>query len=277
MKKAVILGTFDGIHRGHLAVINSVSDYEITAVTFKKPPKIYFGSNCGLLMDPEDKILALKKMGIKNICELDFSKVMNIEARDFLEKIYSDFSVQAIACGFNFRFGKSALGDTKLLESFCNKKGIKSFVAEPIKCKDEIISSSSIREMIKSGNIEKANSLLFEPFSFEEKVIEGNHIGRKLGFPTVNQVFPNELVIPLFGVYQSEVIIGDKVYKGISNIGVKPTVGSDKILCETYIKNFSADIYGRIIRTRLKKFIREERKFPSLEALKIQIEKDLSE
>lgn len=277
MEKAVILGTFDGIHRGHTAVIDSVSDYEITAVTFQKPPKFYFGSSSGLLMLPEDKRSALKTLGVKNICELDFLKVKKIRAKDFLEKINSEFLPSAIACGFNFRFGKNAEGDTSLLQDYCLKNNIKALVSEPKKTEGEIISSSIIREMVKRGKIDKANNLLFMPFSFSGEVIKGNQIGEKLGFPTANQIFPSALVTPLFGAYKSEVKIDDKIYSGISNVGVKPTVGSDRVLCETYIKDFSGDIYGKNIRVSLKKFIREERRFSSLSELKIQVKKDLTE
>lgn len=277
MKNALCLGTFDGVHKGHKKVLARAKDYRTTAVTFRIPPKAILGGECELLMSLEDRCSVLKNLGVSEICILDFNDVRDEEPSSFLEKLYKQYSPSLICCGFNYRFGKDGKGETQLLREFCLKNSIELSVCEPVVEEGELISSSRIRGLIKTAKFSEAEGLLGRPFSFEAEVIHGAKRGRTIGFPTANQQYPEGLVKLKNGVYKTKIIIDGKEFDGITDIGKRPTFETKKVMCETYIKDFSADIYGKKVRIIPLKFLREERKFSSLEELKKQIEKDIKE
>lgn len=276
MKNALCLGSFDGLHNGHRAVLSVPSGYRKIAVTFKMPPKAVISLETSLIMSLTDKCEALKEFGADDILILDFNEVRDMAAIDFLELLKQKYSPSLISCGFNYRFGKGGKGDTEVLRDFCNKNGILFQMSEPVKVDGELVSSTMIRGLIGEGKIEKANEFLYKPFSFESCVIEGDKRGRTLGFPTVNQKYPNELVKMKFGVYKTKVSFDGKEFEGITDIGIRPTFETDYIISETYIKNFSGDLYGKNIRITPLKFIREEKKFSNIEELKKQILIDIN-
>ncbi len=275
MKNALCLGSFDGIHNGHRAVLTLPQEYRKIAVTFKMPPKAVMSNNVSLIMTLEDKCEALKEIGIDEIFLLDFNEVKDMSALCFLEMLREKYNPSLISCGFNYRFGKGGEGDTKFLREYCNENGITFQMSEPVKIDGEIVSSTMIRCLIKDGKIEKANEFLYKPFSFTSSVIEGDKRGRTMGFPTVNQKYPQELVNLKFGVYKTKVLFDNEIYEGITNIGIRPTFETDYIISETYIKNFSGNLYGKKIRIIPIEFLREEKKFSSVEELKEQILNDL--
>lgn len=275
MKNALSLGTFDGVHIGHRAVLDMPRDYRRVAVTFSVPPKAVFSGKKELIMTVEDKKSTLKTMGIDEVLTLEFNAVKGMEPQEFLLFLWDKYRPQLISCGFNYRFGKDAKGDTEFLKQFCDQKGIKLCVSGSVKCEGETVSSSLIRNLLKNGDIEKANRLLTVPFSFESEVIKGHQRGRTIGFPTVNQKYPEELVNLKFGVYKTRVLFDGEEYVGITDIGVKPTFLNDFVISETYIKDFNGDLYGKKIRIEPIAYIREEKKFSGLEELKEQINEDL--
>lgn len=260
MRTAIVLGTFDGLHEGHRAVIGMAKGYYTVAITFNVPPKFFLGDEAGLIMTAEDKAAGLKSLGVDEICALDFGEVSNISPEDFLKKITERFSPNLIACGFNYRFGKGAAGDTEMLAAFCREKGIELKIAKSVGDK-EPISSSMIRALISGGDVAAANSRIYGGFGFTGTVLHGDARGTKLGFPTINQAFPESLTVPKFGVYESRVIIDGILYKSITNLGIRPTYKTDFIGCETFIKGFSGDVYGRKVTLKLIRFLREEKKF----------------
>ncbi len=276
MKTAIALGTFDGIHIAHRKVLELPETYKKTAVTFLVPPKMFLEHKKELLMTFEQKEEALRDLGFFEIVPLDFEKVKDIEPIEFLEFLYSKFNPQTISCGFNYRFGKGGKGDTELLREFCEQKGIALKICPPIEKDGVMVSSSLIRNLLKNGETERANQLLQFPFSFSAEVIKGDKRGRTIGIPTINQKYPENLVQIKFGVYKTKVLIGTEVYDGITNIGIRPTFKSDYVISETYIKDFSGDLYGKNVKIVLEKFLREEKKFASLEELKSQIEIDMN-
>ncbi len=275
MKTAIALGTFDGLHIAHRKVLELPSKYKKTAVTFKIPPKMYFSKTTELLLPFSDKCRLLEGLGFEEIDALEFEEVMNTEPTEFLELIYKKYNPSYISCGFNYRFGKGGAGDTALLKAFCDRKGICLNVCESITQNGEVVSSSTIRNMLKEGRTEEANSLLFEPFSFTAQVEKGDKRGRTIGFPTINQRYPTDLVKVKFGVYKTRVFFDGKGFDGITNIGIRPTFEKDYVTSETYIKDFSGDLYGKNVKIELIKFLREEKKFESLQELKKQIEEDI--
>lgn len=276
MKNALAFGTFDGVHIGHRRVLELPDGYYKIAVIFRQSPKSVISGSRDAIMTYEDKCRIIKKTGIDEIFTLDFSEVRDMAPGDFLKMIYGKFSPAAISCGFNYRFGKDAAGDTALLDSFCRKNGIEFYCCEPVVSNGEAVSSTAIRSYLKSGEMKRANELLTEAFSFSAEVISGDRRGRTLGFPTVNQRYPEELVPLKFGVYKSEIIFGGKIYSGITNIGIRPTFRSDYIISETYIHGFSGDLYGSTVTVRPLEYLRGEIKFSSAEALKKQIEADIA-
>ena len=276
MKTAIALGTFDGVHIGHRAVLEAAGKHENSiAVAFSLPPKSYFVNDGIVITDKQRKSELFKELGIKNTVFLDFDSVKDVSARDFFANIVRLYKPEFIYCGENYTFGKGALGNVELLKELCKENGVKLCVCEAVAQDGKVVSSSYIRELLKEGDIVKANRLLLSDFSFAAQVIHGDKRGRTIGFPTINQQYPVICAQLKRGVYKSYVIIDGKKYECISNVGIRPTYKSDTVLCETYIKGFSSDIYGKNVRVFLTEFIREEKKFCGLDELKKAIENDL--
>lgn len=275
MKTAIALGTFDGLHIGHREVLDLPSDYKRVAITFKEPFKSFLSGKSELIMTFKDKENVLKELGFVEIVTLDFETVRNLSPTNFLYFLKEKFNPKFISCGFNYRFGKNGEGNTELLESFCKENDIKFNCVSPVKYDDLLISSTLIRQVLAEGKVSFANKLLTKPFSFEGEVIKGDKRGRTISFPTINIKYPKDLVTVRFGVYKTKITFDSKEYQGITNIGLRPTFKSDYIISETYIKNFSGDLYGKNIRITLLEFLRDEIKFDSLSDLKTQISKDL--
>ena len=273
MKTAVALGTFDGLHAGHRAVLSKTQGFYSVAVTFRVPPKS-IKAPC-MLMTPQDRHQALIELGINEVAMFDFEDLCNLTPKQFLDFLKLKFNPTRIVCGFNYRFGKGAQGDRQYLSNYCVEHGIEFICVESI-CEDSSpVSSTSIRNLIACGDIKIANTMLYKPFSFTAEVISGDHRGTQIGFPTINQLYPQLLVTPKFRVYSSVVTIDGEFYKGITNIGIRPTFKTEQVGSETYIKDFSSDIYGKSVRIELMDFMREEKKFSSLEELQSAIKKDV--
>lgn len=267
--KAVALGFFDGVHLGHRAVIKAAP--EPAVFTFKKAFKdnnINTGST---------KHKLLRSCGAKQIYAYDFNDIKDLSPDEFVEEfLIGMMNVKVVCCGFDFKFGKGAKADAGDLARICNKAGIKTIIVPAVEIDNAPVSSTRIRELIAAGDIKVANRLLGYELFYELKVVGGNMQGRTIGFPTINQDMPKKLVLPRYGVYKSCVYIEDKIYDGITNIGVKPTAGNYKNpTAETHIINFNNDLYGRKIKIALVDFIREEKKFNSFDELKNQINEDL--
>ena len=229
-----------------------------------------------LLLTEAQKCRYLKEFGIDEVVTLDFSKVRNDSPESFLNFLKNEIGADFIACGFNYRFGKNGAGDTDLLGEFCNKNGIELRVSNSYLLPDgTALSSSYIRSLLKNGQVEEANKYLFKPFRFTAVVQKGDQRGRTIGFPTINQKYPSDLVKLRFGVYKTKVLVDGNGYDAITDIGVRPTFETDFIISETFIKNFSGDLYGKEITVIPVKFLRDEKKFSSIDDLKKQIEKDL--
>ena len=274
METAIVLGTFDGLHEGHRAVIEAALGYNTVAVTFDIPPKAFFGGCAELLMLPEDKARGLKALGVAEILTLDFKAVSELSEYEFFDFLKKKYSPSLIACGFNYRFGKGAKGDVRTLAALCGENGV------AFRCVDSVggeqpISSSALRTMVSNGEVERANSQIFGGFGFTAPVLHGDSRGRILGFPTANQAFPDKLVKPKFGVYASKTVIDGIEYESITNLGVRPTYMTDFIGTETFIGGLEGEIYGKQATLKLLRFVRPEEKFSSSEALKNAVKADI--
>ncbi len=281
---AVALGCFDGLHLGHRAVIGrAVADKAKGLVpsvfTFAENPlQILTGTPVPALLTPAEKSRLLEEMGIEQVFMPSFRKVMDLEASTFVQTVLKTYcKAETVYCGFNFRFGKGGKADAQDLKRLCAECAIAVEVVQAVSVENsETVSSTQIRRYLQQGQPEKAAQMLGRWFSYRFPVIKGNQLGRTLGVPTINQALPAYLVEPRRGVYASLVTLENgAVYYGVTNIGVKPTVGKDcAVASETWIPDFNGDLYGACPKTELVHYIRQERKFDSLPALGAQIQKD---
>lgn len=276
-KTAVALGYFDGIHLGHKAVLKKAveaKDRGLTpaAFTFSSTPKSKDKNS--QLLTYREKVAMLEELGIEVLYILDFSELKDYSPERFVTDIIKKvFNADEVFCGFNYHFGKLGAGDTETLKALCQIEKIGVTVCSPVKLGDTVVCSTEIRNALKNGDIKKANLLLGYDFGLKSESVKGNGIGSKIETPTINLNFEKGIILPKFGVYASKVTIDGKIYTGVTNIGIKPTVGNRNLPnCETWLPKYSGDnLYGKTIDVRLKEFIRPERKFDSLDELKAEI------
>ena len=270
---AVALGLFDGVHRGHQSVIRAaVSESTLTPAvfTFQFDQKdLITKPHFARILSPALKVRKLEELGVQVMFEPLFSSIMSMEPESFFNGILRNFMhAGAIFCGDDFHFGKGASGDTALLQRYCKDAGIRFEVVPPLLDDGAPVSSTRIRAALREGDIPLANRLLGYPYMTDGVVVHGRHLGRKLGFPTINQLFSPEDLIPRFGVYATIAEIDGKRYVGATDIGVKPSVGEGYApAAETYILDFDGDLYGKNITLSYYAFLRGERKFASLAEL----------
>lgn len=280
-KTAVALGNFDGLHKGHLAVINEAVMEKHNGLlpcilTFDShPQKTLKGSAPKKIMTRSLCEKTTAKLGCKTV-RLAFEEVRNMTPEEFFcEILVKKLNIGFVSCGFNYRFGKNGEGSAETLRKLCENAEIGFKCVGEILYDGEAISSTRIRQAIENGEIENANNMLGRHFSYDFEVVHGDRIGKKLlGFPTINQIFPEWHVVPKNGVYASATEVDGKLYPSMTNIGKRPTVGGEELRSETCIIGFSGDLYGTHPEVRLIKLIREEKKFPSLEALSEQLKSD---
>ena len=282
-RTAVALGNFDGMHVGHMAVLEAAKSFESegllpVAVLFDEHSmKAITGKAPAMLMTVTERNRIINENGLR-IETLVFNEIRDLSPSAFVEKILvGRLGAAAVCCGYNYRFGKGASGTAQTMSEICGRLGLQCRVSGEVDVDRCAVSSTKIRGFIENGEIEKANKMLGRPFGFSSRVIDGDKRGRVLGFPTINQIIPEELAMPRFGVYQSVVTVKGEKFKGVTNVGRRPTVGTEKILSETHILDFDRDIYGENVDVRLIKFIRPEKKFSSFDELARQIKSDAKE
>ena len=277
---AAALGFFDGIHLGHRKVLALAAKQERCALlpiclTFTESPKAVMSDKpFSYLMTEEDKLRTLGSVGIRQTVLADFRAVMNMSAESFFYDILLDkLRVKELFCGFNYRFGKDAEGDIAMLQRLCDHNSVGITIVPPETMDGEVICSTLIKQHISEGGIERANAMLGSRFGFSAEITHGMRLGRELGTPTLNQQMHPELVVPRFGVYASIVTLENGgQYCGVTNIGIKPTVGGTKPLWETWMPEYrGAELYGERADVRLLSFIRPEKKFDNLTLLREEI------
>jgi riboflavin kinase/FMN adenylyltransferase len=282
--RAVALGLFDGVHRGHREVISfpvkleekgmipSVFTFSSDTVGEKQGRRIEY-----IYTDSQKEII-LKSLGIRDVFSENFNALKDLSGEEFVTeiligKIHADY----VVCGHDFRFGKSASCGIDELAEYGRKFGFGVEVVRDVSLNGENISSNKIRSLLKDGEIAAANILLGADYRIDGEVVHGRQIGRTIDFPTVNQLFGENQLVPRKGVYRSVTAADGKVYNSITNIGVKPTVGDDiKPSAETHIIGYSGNLYGKNITVTLSEFVRDERKFNSVDELRTQIQNDIN-
>lgn len=281
-RTAVALGYFDGLHLGHIGVIGAAlarRDLKPAVFTFNCDTTLPKFRSPEDIISFENKRELMEKMGVEYICAPDFAEVCTLTDEEFVrELLHKRLNAGFACCGRNFRFGLGGYGTPERLTELGAKYGINVEIVEDVCLDGEMISSTRIRELIRSGEIEEANRLLGYELQFKLPVVPGNKIARTLSFPTINQIIPKTNVIPRFGVYASFVSVHGRNYRGITNIGIRPTIvnGGDTVM-ETHILNFGGELYGEKVAVSLTKFLRPERKFASLDELRENIAKDIAE
>ena len=280
-RSAVAVGNFDCVHQGHKVVFKKTREIAATenlisvALTFTPHPRNFIDKTrpVKIITDDEYKQQLILSLGIEKVYFQSFnSEFAEMDCKQFVSYLKEKLLCSVIVCGEGFRCGKNASYGTIDLDVECRKQGMRLEVV-PVNSR---FSSSTVRSLIESGRVDEAAQILGRPYSFCSEVIGGKKLGKKIGFPTINQKFPSDSVIPKFGVYGGFVNIDGIQLKCIVNIGIRPTVNNDTddVDAETFILGFNGDIYGRNIRVYLDYFVREERKFNYLTELSEQIKAD---
>ncbi|MBR1753406.1 bifunctional riboflavin kinase/FAD synthetase [bacterium] len=281
---SVALGFFDGIHIGHRAVLNSAVSYakkhnlNSMVITFNNHPKCFLKNvEPEYILTKQEKIKIFKEIGFDDIQIFAFDEILsNFTAEEYLDYICQRFAPKAIFTGFNHTFGAKKTGNAEFLKENQKKYGYEYFEIAPVEVDGEVVSSSKIRENLKLGNVELVNKMLGYNYFLEETVVEGEKIGRTIGFKTANLLYPKNMLHIARGVYSVFVEYSGQKYRGIANFGMRPSLGNTKVpILEVHILNFEKDIYGEKIKVEFIKKIRDEKKFGSLEELKNQISKDV--
>ncbi len=279
----IALGSFDGLHKGHMTLINKVVDEAMAdgvksaVYTFKNHPLTVANPELTpkLLMDNKQKIHLLKAKGIDVTIFISFTmEYMKTEAEDFIKMLIRDYNCKGFVVGFNFKYGYQNKGNIETLKVMAKKLGFKLFIMDAALSQDDVISSTRIRNLISKGHIEEANELLFEPFMLRGKVIGGKKLGRKIGFPTANMTYNDDYLLPKTGVYYTNILVDGVLHKGISSVGFNPTVEGTDLSIETHILDFDEEIYGREVKVYFINYMRDEEKYDSLDELVIQLKKD---
>lgn len=286
-RNAVITtGAFDGVHTGHLQIIKRIKeiaqqvDGESIIITFHPHPRKIISSIPGEIKQLtciDERIQLLEKAQIDHLVVINFDYLFsNLTAKEYVQDfLVAHFHPHTIIVGYDHHFGKGRVGDFNLLVVLGNSFHFNVVEIKEQLVNEEIISSTLIRQYLLEKNIVKANQLLGYPYFFDGFIVRGNQIGRTIGFPTANlRILNEEKLIPANGVYAVRVhgnCFGNKIYDGMMNIGIRPTVDGQKKVIEVHIFNFDQDIYENTITVSVYDFIRGEEKFSGLEALKQQL------
>ena len=276
---AVAMGLFDGLHPGHLAVIQKTMGFSLIPTVFTfvyDNPAEVTKTGYARLLSPTLKMALLEKAGVEAVLSPNFSTIQSLAPEEFFQKVLvNTLQAKAVFCGYDFRFGRQAAGDGETLRQLCAKANIRFEQLPAMTWDGSPISSTRIREAVREGDMQLAARIMDRPYAIDFPVVHGRHMGRAVfGFPTINQLYQPEDLLPRFGVYESRVEIDGRWYKGVTNVGVKPTVGGDLPGAETFILDYDGDLYGQSPLVCFCLFLRGEKRFPSFDALKAQIESD---
>ena len=282
--KVLSLGMFDGVHLGHVSIINQLKeiaqkyDLETAILTFWPHPRKVFNPNdeLHLLNTLDEKIALLEKAGIEVVFLQEFDEnFRNLTGEEFIELILVEkLNVKHVIIGYDHVFGKNKSGNFDLLQQLSEKLGYDVAQLKAVKEGDFNISSTKIRNCLGNGNIIGANKMLGYHYSVSGKVVDGKKLGRTIGYPTANLEINELKLLPKKGAYIVEVSVKNKFYKGMLSIGTNPTVNGEKLTVEVYILDFNEDIYGEEITVKFRDFLHEEIKFESLEKLIERLDED---
>ena len=283
-KKIIALGFFDGVHLGHQALLKACADLAEklnmmpAAITFHRHPQSLFSAAVPPLLNSlEDRHRLLAQYGMKQVITVPVSpQVMEMPWQDFLAALLAD-GAAGFVCGNDFRFGRRGEGNALLLEEFCRQRNLPCVIV-PEQLLDGVrISSTHIRRLMESGEMDTAVRFLGHPHILSGVVVAGQQLGRKIGIPTANLLIPQGVIVPKFGVYACRILTEKGEFSAVTNVGTRPTVAGSGVTVEPWILDFEGDLYGKTVTLEFHKFLRPEQKFPSLADLQAEIRKNAAE
>ncbi|MGL5033490.1 MAG: bifunctional riboflavin kinase/FAD synthetase, partial [Microcystaceae cyanobacterium] len=282
---AIALGNFDGVHLGHQRVLKQIVTFQDnpeplypTVVSFNPHPREFFtGQHQPLLTPPQEKIEQLERLGVAQLVLLPFTETLaRLAPGEFVQQVLADqLQAKVISVGADFRFGYQRQGNAQNLKAIAAQFGIQVLITDLKTDQQQRISSSLIRAALADGKMQQANEWLGRPYCLIGKVVLGQQLGQKLGFPTANLELPFDKLWPRLGVYAVQVTILDPnanpiKQNGVINIGDRPTVSGKNIVAEVHLFDWSDNLYGKNLQVELLEFLRPEKKFANLEELKTQ-------
>lgn len=284
-KRAIALGFFDGVHAGHGELLKMTrrraDEIGATASVLSfdvHPDTLVFHRDVPLINSAIGREELIRRCyGIDNVVFLHFNQhMMRMPWQQFISSLVDELSIAWVIVGHDFCFGYKGEGTAERLKEYCAEHGIGCDIIPALKMDGRIVSSTYIRELIASGDIETANRYLGHPHTLSDTVHSGYHLGTNLGAPTINMYFPDGVLVPKHGVYATKVILEDNSrYIAVTNVGVRPTVtDSDRVSVESHLLDYSGNLYGRQARVEFYSFLRGEVKFASYEELSDQIRRD---
>lgn len=283
-KRAIALGFFDGVHIGHGSLLEKTKQRaaEIGAMpsvlSFDvHPDNLVFNTEVPLINSPIGREEIIRRCyGIDNVVFIHFNKhVMCMPWQEFIDSIIDELNIGWVVVGHDFCFGYKGEGKAEKLKIYCEERGIGCDIMPPVMLDGRVVSSTYIRKLIADGDMEEAARYLGHPHTLSDTVHSGYHIGRKLGTPTINMHFPEGVIIPRHGVYAAKAYVNGEEYMSVTNVGVRPTVSEDGgVNVESFLLNFTGNLYGRLVRLDFYKFMRPERKFDDIDELAAQIKHD---
>ena len=289
MEKAVIaLGFFDGVHRGHGALLEKTAERarELqavpTAFTFDRPPKeVVTGQPVYLINSSRDRQGLMERLyGIERVVFAPFDRqMMTMPWEEYIGMLLRDYGAVHFVAGHDHRFGHKNAGNVQLLQEKCAQLGIGCDIIPPVQWDGITVSSTYIRTLVEAGDMERAAEFLGHRHCLSQTVQHGQRIGRTIGIPTVNLAVPEHVLAPAHGVYATCVYLPDgRMYHGVTNVGTRPTVtDGDAVSVETFLLGFDGDLYGQEIRIEFCRRLRGEKKFASLEELRQEIQHNIRE
>ena len=281
---AVAIGKFDGLHQGHRKLLNEIisqkeDGLKAAVFTFDPSPEIFFGMNPSReLSTNSEKRQLFEEIGIDILVEFPFNKeTAAISPENFvIDILRGRMNAAFVAAGTDLSFGAMGKGNFELMSSLARHLGFEARKIDKIERNRKIISSTLIRELVEKGEMEEAAACLGEPYRITGKIVHGRALGRRIGIPTLNQIPPADKLLPPFGVYYSEVKADGRVFKGMTNIGIKPTVTDEhRTTVETYLYHFSGDLYGEYADVKLLTFRRPEKRFADIKELQRTMQEDI--
>ncbi len=281
---AIALGYFDGVHIGHQTLLSATvrkaaaAGWTAAVFCFSDTGSHYKPTSVRL-MDLTTKLDIMAGLGIQTAFVADFDTLSAFSPARFVREILRGICrAEEAFCGFNYRFGQGAAGDSAALTALMQQAGGGTTVLAPCHINRQPVSSTAIRAAVTAGDMPAAAAMLGRPFFICLPVRQGQALGRTLGIPTINQHFPPGFVVPKPGVYHCFCEIGGQTYPAVTNVGVRPTVQSDgRVICESHLLGFAGDLYDRQVRVSFLRRLRDEQKFPTTEELKQQIKQDIEE
>lgn len=281
-RRVIALGFFDGVHLGHGALLRAVKEKaaELDAVPAVMsfdihPSALIVGRSVPLINAPEDRVWIMRNVyGIEDVILAHFDqKMMHQPWEEFItDYLIGELGAVHVVCGGDFRFGDRGMGNAQRLQEKCAQLGVSTQVIGMVEVDGRQVHSTLVRELISDGRMEEANRYLGHPHLMTDRVGQGKHLGRKLGFPTVNLHFQPDVLVPALGVYATKVYVDGECHIAVTNVGVRPTVeNTDQVNVEAFLLDYSGDLYGKKLRVEFFRHLRGERRFDSVEALRDEV------